>query len=101
MNHSSLHIMQWDAVPVLDAGGLHAFQGFVREMAKGQKHVVVCDIPFQPLKTLARAKIVSPSCTGTTSPWSGPPQPPNHVFYGVVHGRFTGIHCFSSLNYLG
>ncbi|PHM77404.1 C4-dicarboxylic acid transporter DauA [Xenorhabdus cabanillasii] len=51
-------IMQWDAVPVLDAGGLHAFQGFVREMAKGQKHVVVCDIPFQPLKTLARAKIV-------------------------------------------
>ncbi|PHM27754.1 C4-dicarboxylic acid transporter DauA [Xenorhabdus budapestensis] len=51
-------IMQWDAVPVLDAGGLHAFQGFVREMAKEQKHVVVCDIPFQPLKTLARAKIV-------------------------------------------
>ncbi|PHM30339.1 C4-dicarboxylic acid transporter DauA [Xenorhabdus innexi] len=51
-------IMQWDAVPVLDAGGLHAFQNFVREMAKESKHVVVCDIPFQPLKTLARAKII-------------------------------------------
>ncbi|MCC8365364.1 C4-dicarboxylic acid transporter DauA [Xenorhabdus sp. PB61.4] len=50
-------IMQWDAVPVLDAGGLHAFQSFVREMAKESKQVVVCDIPFQPLKTLARAKV--------------------------------------------
>ncbi|MDX7987393.1 C4-dicarboxylic acid transporter DauA [Xenorhabdus sp. 12] len=50
-------IMQWDAVPVLDAGGLHAFQSFVRDMGK-EKHIVVCDIPFQPLKTLARAKIV-------------------------------------------
>ncbi|MDX7992850.1 C4-dicarboxylic acid transporter DauA [Xenorhabdus littoralis] len=50
-------IMQWDAVPVLDAGGLHAFQGFIREMGK-EKHIVVCDIPFQPLKTLARAKVV-------------------------------------------
>ncbi|WP_340610314.1 C4-dicarboxylic acid transporter DauA [Xenorhabdus bharatensis] len=50
-------IMQWDAVPVLDAGGLHAFQSFVREMAKASKQVVVCDIPFQPLKTLARAKV--------------------------------------------
>lgn len=49
-------IMQWDAVPVLDAGGLHAFQGFVRETGK-EKHIVVCDISFQPLKTLARAKI--------------------------------------------
>ncbi|CDM89272.1 C4-dicarboxylic acid transporter DauA [Xenorhabdus bovienii] len=50
-------IMQWDAVPVLDAGGLHAFQGFVRELGK-EKHIVVCDIPFQPLKTLARAKVM-------------------------------------------
>ncbi|MBD2811834.1 C4-dicarboxylic acid transporter DauA [Xenorhabdus sp. Vera] len=50
-------IMQWDAIPVLDAGGLHAFQGFVREIGK-EKHIVVCDIPFQPLKTLARAKVV-------------------------------------------
>ncbi|MDC9596136.1 C4-dicarboxylic acid transporter DauA [Xenorhabdus anantnagensis] len=49
-------VMQWDAVPVLDAGGLHAFQGFIREMGK-EKHIIVCDIPFQPLKTLARAKI--------------------------------------------
>ncbi|OTA16299.1 putative sulfate transporter YchM [Xenorhabdus vietnamensis] len=49
-------VMQWDAVPVLDAGGLHAFQGFIREIGK-EKHVIVCDIPFQPLKTLARAKI--------------------------------------------
>ncbi|AOM39839.1 C4-dicarboxylic acid transporter DauA [Xenorhabdus hominickii] len=49
-------IMQWDAVPVLDAGGLNAFQNFVKEAGE-EKHIVVCDIPFQPLKTLARAKI--------------------------------------------
>ncbi len=47
-------IMQWDAVPVLDAGGLEAFEKFIDAVRK-DTHVLVCDIPFQPLKTLARA----------------------------------------------
>ncbi|MER1750256.1 C4-dicarboxylic acid transporter DauA [Proteus mirabilis] len=49
-------IMQWDAVPVLDAGGLHAFQHFVADV-QHDTHIIVCDIPFQPLKTLARARV--------------------------------------------
>ncbi|GAA0331473.1 C4-dicarboxylic acid transporter DauA [Morganella psychrotolerans] len=50
-------VMQWDAVPVLDAGGLKAFRRFIDE-AGVDTHIVVCDIPFQPLKTLVRAQIV-------------------------------------------
>ena len=49
-------VMQWDAVPVLDAGGLEAFQKFI-DTVKKDTHIVVCDIPFQPLKTLARARV--------------------------------------------
>ncbi|KPD02901.1 C4-dicarboxylic acid transporter DauA [Moellerella wisconsensis] len=49
-------IMQWDAVPVLDAGGLEAFQKFIDEVKK-DTHIAVCEIPFQPLKTLARARV--------------------------------------------
>lgn len=48
-------IMQWDAVPVLDAGGLEAFQKFIDTVK--DTRIIVCDIPFQPLKTLARAKV--------------------------------------------
>lgn len=49
-------IMLWDAVPVLDAGGLHAFQHFINDV-KHDTHIIVCGIPFQPLKTLARAHV--------------------------------------------
>ncbi|WP_410014970.1 C4-dicarboxylic acid transporter DauA [Sodalis sp. C49] len=49
-------ILQWDAVPVLDAGGLQAFVHFSENLAAG-KRLVITDIPFQPLKTLARANI--------------------------------------------
>ncbi|MEN3259811.1 C4-dicarboxylic acid transporter DauA [Sodalis endosymbiont of Spalangia cameroni] len=50
-------ILQWDAVPVLDAGGLQAFMQFCSKLPAGQ-HVLVTDIPFQPLKTLARANVM-------------------------------------------
>ncbi|WP_249221105.1 iron chelate uptake ABC transporter family permease subunit, partial [Serratia rubidaea] len=46
-------ILQWDAVPVLDAGGLSALQRFIDALPPG-KQLIVTDIPFQPLKTLAR-----------------------------------------------
>ena len=49
-------ILQWDAVPVLDAGGLNAFLRFSDALPKG-KQLIITDIPFQPLKTLARANI--------------------------------------------
>nr|WP_113865276.1 C4-dicarboxylic acid transporter DauA [Brenneria salicis]NMN91813.1 SulP family sulfate permease [Brenneria salicis ATCC 15712 = DSM 30166]RBP65880.1 SulP family sulfate permease [Brenneria salicis ATCC 15712 = DSM 30166]RLM31909.1 C4-dicarboxylic acid transporter DauA [Brenneria salicis ATCC 15712 = DSM 30166] len=49
-------ILQWDAVPVLDAGGLNAFLRF-SEMLPAGKRLIITDIPFQPLKTLARANV--------------------------------------------
>ncbi|MGL4858669.1 MAG: C4-dicarboxylic acid transporter DauA [Enterobacteriaceae bacterium] len=50
-------ILQWDAVPVLDAGGLDALLRFVDLLPEGKK-LLISAIPFQPLKTLARAKVV-------------------------------------------
>ncbi len=49
-------VLQWDAVPVLDAGGLQALQRFIETLSEG-KQLVITDIPFQPLKTLARARV--------------------------------------------
>ncbi|AWH87519.1 C4-dicarboxylic acid transporter DauA [Limnobaculum parvum] len=49
-------ILLWDAVPVLDAGGLSAFQRFIDILPEGTE-LINCDIPYQPLKTLARAGI--------------------------------------------
>lgn len=49
-------ILQWDAVPVLDAGGLNALQRFIEVLPEGRQ-LIITDIPFQPLKTLARAQI--------------------------------------------
>lgn len=49
-------VLQWDAVPVLDAGGLNALRRFL-EILPADKQLVITDIPFQPLKTLARARI--------------------------------------------
>ncbi|MFI8418363.1 C4-dicarboxylic acid transporter DauA [Serratia sp. NPDC078593] len=49
-------VLQWDAVPVLDAGGLNALQRFIDALPAG-KQLVITDIPFQPLKTLARAHV--------------------------------------------
>ncbi|MEC5341448.1 C4-dicarboxylic acid transporter DauA [Brenneria populi] len=49
-------ILQWDAVPVLDAGGLNALLRFSDALPEG-KHLIITDIPFQPLKTLARANV--------------------------------------------
>ncbi|MGO3396904.1 MAG: SulP family inorganic anion transporter, partial [Serratia proteamaculans] len=49
-------VLQWDAVPVLDAGGLDALQRFIEALPPG-KQLVITDMPFQPLKTLARARV--------------------------------------------
>ncbi|TQI80847.1 SulP family sulfate permease [Serratia fonticola] len=49
-------VLQWDAVPVLDAGGLNALQRYIATLP-ADKQLVITDIPFQPLKTLARARM--------------------------------------------
>ena len=49
-------VLKWDAVPVLDAGGLEAFQRFVQHMPEGCE-LRVSNLEFQPLRTLARAGV--------------------------------------------
>lgn len=49
-------VLQWDAVPVLDAGGLDAFQRFVQSLPEGCE-LRISNLEFQPLRTLARAGV--------------------------------------------
>ncbi|WP_035887951.1 C4-dicarboxylic acid transporter DauA [Franconibacter pulveris] len=49
-------VMQWDAVPVLDAGGLDALQRFIERLPQGCE-LRICQLEFQPLRTLARAGV--------------------------------------------
>ena len=49
-------VLKWDAVPVLDAGGLNAFQRFVDKLPEGCE-LRVSNVEFQPLRTMARAGI--------------------------------------------
>lgn len=49
-------VLQWDSVPLLDAGGLRALIRFI-EMLPDDVMLSVCELQFQPLKTLARARI--------------------------------------------
>ncbi len=48
-------VLYMDGVSVLDGGGVSALQGFVDRCAARGCQVVVADLGFQPLKTLARA----------------------------------------------
>ena len=49
-------VLKWDAVPVLDAGGLDAFRRFVSRLPEGTE-LRVSNLEFQPLRTFARAGI--------------------------------------------
>ncbi|HDU5702522.1 TPA: C4-dicarboxylic acid transporter DauA [Klebsiella aerogenes] len=49
-------VLKWDAVPVLDAGGLDAFLRFVKRLPEGCE-LRVSNLEFQPLRTLARAGV--------------------------------------------
>ncbi len=49
-------ILIWDRVALLDAGGLSALQSYVDGLPQGVE-LVITDIPFQPLKTLARGGV--------------------------------------------
>ncbi|MBO0206292.1 STAS domain-containing protein, partial [Vibrio alginolyticus] len=49
-------VLKWDAVPVLNAGGLDAFQRFVNKLPEGCG-LRVSNLEFQPLRTLARAGV--------------------------------------------
>ncbi|WP_019934179.1 C4-dicarboxylic acid transporter DauA [Oceanimonas smirnovii] len=48
-------VLYMDAVPVLDAGGLSALNRFIDVCRKQGTEVVIADLQFQPLKTMARS----------------------------------------------
>ena len=49
-------VLQWDGVSVLDAGGFNAFEACCRQLRQDGVRLLIAEVPFQPLKTLARAK---------------------------------------------
>ncbi|PJG59243.1 C4-dicarboxylic acid transporter DauA [Aeromonas cavernicola] len=69
-------VLQMEAVPILDAGGLAAFLDFTKLMATSGVALRVAELPFQPLKTLARAKVR--------------PQPGQLEFYGSLEEAING-----------
>jgi SulP family sulfate permease len=50
-------VLLMDGVSLLDAGGLAAFEKFTSACEKHQCHILLADLQFQVLKTLAKAKI--------------------------------------------
>jgi len=50
-------ILVMDAMTLMDAGGLSAFTKLVSLAEKQGTHLLVTDLTFQPLKTLAKAKV--------------------------------------------
>tara|TARA_R110001592_G_scaffold246577_1_gene508453 strand:- start:1921 stop:3642 length:1722 start_codon:yes stop_codon:yes gene_type:complete len=50
-------ILYMDGVTLLDAGGVAAMNKLVAYSASEGKQVIIADLQFQPLKTLARAKV--------------------------------------------
>lgn len=50
-------ILYMDGVTLLDAGGVAAMNKLVTYCAREGKQVIIADLQFQPLRTLARAKI--------------------------------------------
>ena len=50
-------VLYMDGVTLLDAGGVAAMNKLVTYCAREGKQVIIADLQFQPLKTLARAKV--------------------------------------------
>ncbi len=52
-------IVLMDGVSLLDAGGLSALNRFIGLCQQRQQQLVLCELQFQPLKTLAKAELTS------------------------------------------
>jgi len=50
-------VIQLEAVPLLDGGGLSAMQKFIAKCVKRNTHVIFAELQFQPLKTLRHADV--------------------------------------------
>lgn len=51
-------ILYWDNVSLLDAGGLSALTKLLSECQQRQTQLILTNIQFQPLKTLAKAQLI-------------------------------------------
>uniref|UniRef100_UPI004047FD5F C4-dicarboxylic acid transporter DauA n=1 Tax=Rheinheimera sp. TaxID=1869214 RepID=UPI004047FD5F len=56
-DHSKGIVLYMDGVPLLDAGGLAALNKLVSKCQKNNTELMIADLQFQPLKTLARAGV--------------------------------------------
>lgn len=56
-DHSRGIVLYMDGVPLLDAGGLAALNKLISKCSKNNTELLIADLQFQPLKTLARAGI--------------------------------------------
>ena len=50
-------ILYMDGVPILDAGGLSALNKLIATCERDGTQIVIADLQFQPLRTLARAGV--------------------------------------------
>ena len=50
-------VLYMDGVPILDAGGLAALNKLIAMCEQHQTQIYIADLQFQPLKTLARARV--------------------------------------------
>ena len=50
-------VLYMDGVAILDAGGMAALNRFIERCRRQQTEVVIADLQYQPLKTLARAGV--------------------------------------------
>ena len=56
-DHSKGIVLYMDGVPLLDAGGLAALNKLISKCQRNHTELMIADLQFQPLKTLARAGI--------------------------------------------
>lgn len=56
-DHSKGIVLYMDGVPLLDAGGLAALNKLISKCQKNNTELLIADLQFQPLKTLARAGV--------------------------------------------
>lgn len=56
-NNSRGIVLYMDGVPLLDAGGLAALNKLISKCQKNHTELMIADLQFQPLKTLARAGV--------------------------------------------
>ena len=56
-DHSKGIVLYMDGVPLLDAGGLAALNKLISKCQKNNTELLIADLQFQPLKTLARTGV--------------------------------------------